>query len=74
MIVAGSTFSDQTELRDIELPDGKLVTLNPAAWNCGEVYFDPTVGGNIVRTDSNWHSVTATGGIASFISKLTGDS
>ena len=31
--------------QDVELPDGNLVTLSTAAWNCGEILFDPAVRG-----------------------------
>jgi hypothetical protein len=71
-IIAGSTFRDATELKDVELPDGQLVTLSAAAWNCGEILMDPTVGGNLVRMDSDWHSISATGGLATFISQKAG--
>ena len=68
-VLSGSTYSDTTRAKDVELPDGQYVHLEPSAWQCGELLFDPTIGGNIVRMDSDWHSVTASGGVAAFVAQ-----
>jgi len=71
-IISGSIYGDATGLKDVELPDGNLVTLSTAAWNCGEILFDPAVAGNLLRMDSDWHSITASGGVASFVAQKAG--
>jgi len=72
-VLAGSTFADNTAVKDVELPDGQCLALPPSAWQCGEVFFNPAVGGNLVRMDSDWHSVTSSGGVAAFVAQKAGE-
>ena len=66
-----STYLDSRQHKDVELPDGSLVELGPAAWQGYELMFDPSVAGSL-RPDIEWQNICASGGVPDFIAQCVG--
>eukprot|EP00656_Telonema_subtile_P036964 TRINITY_DN4103_c0_g1_i1.p1 TRINITY_DN4103_c0_g1~~TRINITY_DN4103_c0_g1_i1.p1 ORF type:complete len:567 (+),score=129.40 TRINITY_DN4103_c0_g1_i1:137-1837(+) len=66
-----SQYLDTRAHQDVELPDGSLVEVGPAAWQGQELLFDPSVAGSL-HTTPQWQQLCASGGIASVVAECIG--
>lgn len=66
-----SQYTDCRVHKDVELPDGSLVEVGPAAWQGHEVLFDPRMAGSL-RADIEWQQICAGGGVADVTANCVG--